>query len=246
MKRTAWVVCLATIGAVAVLAPVSSAQAQDACRQGFVWREAFPGDYVCVTPETRAQAAQDNSQAASRRQPGGGAYGPNTCLPGFVWREARPDDLVCVTPETRAQAASDNAQTASRRVPSGSATAPPVTRPPGSPPIVAPPPGGYKSSQWSQWGRAQGVEYRYRWGLNPQEPKYANQVDATLQVKNPGSRVWEGLARLLDCSEDRVAMSKRVVLQPQETQEVKFLTPNCGTKDRPSVRPNIGRTVRID
>ena len=39
----------------------------DTCLQGYVWREAVPGDYVCVTPETRAQAAQDNSLAASRR-----------------------------------------------------------------------------------------------------------------------------------------------------------------------------------
>jgi hypothetical protein len=39
----------------------------DTCLQGYVWREAVPGDHVCVTPETRAQAAQDNSLAASRR-----------------------------------------------------------------------------------------------------------------------------------------------------------------------------------
>jgi hypothetical protein len=29
----------------------------DTCQQGFVWREARPGDHVCVTPETRSQAA---------------------------------------------------------------------------------------------------------------------------------------------------------------------------------------------
>jgi hypothetical protein len=39
----------------------------DTCLQGYVWREAVPGDHVCVTPETRAQAAEDNSLAASRR-----------------------------------------------------------------------------------------------------------------------------------------------------------------------------------
>jgi hypothetical protein len=31
-----------------------------------VWREAHPGDHVCVTPETRAQTAADNRQAAAR------------------------------------------------------------------------------------------------------------------------------------------------------------------------------------
>lgn len=87
----------------------------DTCRQGYVWREAFPGDHVCVTPQIRAQAADDNRQASARRAPGGGPYGPDTCLQGFVWREARPDDHVCVTPEARTQAASDNQQAAARR-----------------------------------------------------------------------------------------------------------------------------------
>jgi hypothetical protein len=31
------------------------------CRQGYVWREAFPGDTVCVTPYERAQAKSQNS-----------------------------------------------------------------------------------------------------------------------------------------------------------------------------------------
>lgn len=39
----------------------------EACVYGYVWREAVAGDHVCVTPETRAQAAYDNSQAAARR-----------------------------------------------------------------------------------------------------------------------------------------------------------------------------------
>ena len=84
--------------------------------QSYVWREAFPGDYVCVTPETRAQAAYDNSQADARREPGGGLYGPDTCRPGFVWREAHPGDHVCVTPETRAKTFEDNSLAASRWV----------------------------------------------------------------------------------------------------------------------------------
>jgi LGFP repeat len=87
----------------------------DTCRQGYVWREATPTDHVCVTPATRGQTRDDNSQAASRRQPGGGAYGPNTCRQGYVWREALPGDQVCVTPATRTQAARDNAIAANRR-----------------------------------------------------------------------------------------------------------------------------------
>lgn len=38
------------------------------CKMGFVWREAFPGDSVCVTGESRAQAAQDNAQQAARSE----------------------------------------------------------------------------------------------------------------------------------------------------------------------------------
>lgn len=88
----------------------------DTCVSGFVWREAFPGDHVCVTPEVRAQTAEDNRVAPQRRAPGGGPYGPDTCRPGFVWREARPEDHVCVTPETRSQAAADNQSAPGRHV----------------------------------------------------------------------------------------------------------------------------------
>ncbi len=45
------------------------------CIQGYVWREAVPGDLVCVTPEIRSQAAYDNSQASVRKSPVGGLYG---------------------------------------------------------------------------------------------------------------------------------------------------------------------------
>lgn len=83
----------------------------DTCKSGFVWREAFTSDTICVTPKTRTQAVADNAQANQRRVPGS-----NTCKSGFVWRAARPSDLVCVTPATRAQTAADNAQANQRRV----------------------------------------------------------------------------------------------------------------------------------
>jgi len=88
----------------------------DACTEGYVWREAFPDDHVCVTPATREQAAADNRFAAARRESQGGAFGPDTCKPGFVWREAQPDDHVCVTPEVREQTALDNRQAYTRRL----------------------------------------------------------------------------------------------------------------------------------
>lgn len=84
------------------------------CLQGYVWRQAYAGDYVCVTPATRTEAAQDNAAALSRVQAGGGAYGPYTCVQGYVWRQVVPNDYTCVTPAVRAAAAYDNSQAASR------------------------------------------------------------------------------------------------------------------------------------
>jgi hypothetical protein len=86
----------------------------DTCRQGYVWRDAFPNDHVCVTPQTRQQIWDDNRQASARRDPTG-PYGPDTCKQGYVWREAIPSDHVCVTPATRQQAQYDNRQAAQRR-----------------------------------------------------------------------------------------------------------------------------------
>jgi hypothetical protein len=85
----------------------------DTCAQGFVWREACgPSDHVCVTPDIRRQAQQDNSQANGRRQPGGS----DTCRQGFVWREAcGPQDHVCVPVSTRTRAADDNRHAVERR-----------------------------------------------------------------------------------------------------------------------------------
>ena len=86
----------------------------NACLEGWVWREATPTDYVCVTPDIRTQTAQDNAAAKSRVNPKGGPYGPDTCLDGYVWREAYTNDHVCVVPATRTQAANDNAQAGNR------------------------------------------------------------------------------------------------------------------------------------
>lgn len=102
----------------------------DTCLQGFVWREAGPGDNVCVTPDVRSSTAAQNQAAAQNKEPNGGAYGPATCKQGFVWREAFGGDTVCVTPAVRSAAAADNAAAASRKA----ANAPQPS------PVSAPPP----------------------------------------------------------------------------------------------------------
>jgi hypothetical protein len=119
-----WTACgSTTVGFVLLLellallfSPFAHSSSPDTCIQGYVWREAYPGDHVCVTPDLRKQAATDNQLAGSLREPQGGAYGPDTCKPGFVWREARPQDHVCVTPEARTQTARDNSLAHTRRV----------------------------------------------------------------------------------------------------------------------------------
>lgn len=69
-----WLVALAAaIVATTILGPAPPASAgefgPDTCRQGWVWREAVPGDHVCVSPQTRSQAWADNGQAGSRVAP---------------------------------------------------------------------------------------------------------------------------------------------------------------------------------
>jgi hypothetical protein len=82
------------------------------CLMGYVWREAGPGDKVCVTGSVRTRAWADNAVAPSRWVDG--PYGPHTCVDGYVWREAFPGDDVCVTGDVRTQARNDNAAAASR------------------------------------------------------------------------------------------------------------------------------------
>lgn len=84
------------------------------CLNGYVWRQAYPGDYVCVTPASRLQAAAEDAAAVSRVAPGGGLSGTYTCKQGYVWRQVVPTDYVCVTPGVRSQAAYDNSRAGDR------------------------------------------------------------------------------------------------------------------------------------
>ena len=93
------------------LAPSNKAFAQtDACAEGYVWREAFAGDHVCVVKERRDLVAVENRNAEKTRIKGGG----EDCVPGYVWRMAGPQDHVCVTQIERDQAQQDNSLATSR------------------------------------------------------------------------------------------------------------------------------------
>lgn len=113
-RKLAGRLCLTLLFGILGVSSSALAADPDTCVQGYVWREAFSGDHVCVTSAVRDQAAQDNNRANPRKAPGG-AYGPDTCAGGYVWRAIRPADHVCVTPESRSQAAADNGQAAARR-----------------------------------------------------------------------------------------------------------------------------------
>jgi hypothetical protein len=122
------------------LALAAAVQADDRCAQGYLWREAFSGDHVCVTPESRQRAADDNRRGAVRHDR---SAGPDVCSQGFVWREARPSDRVCVPPATRADTASENRLHVSRLAGAAPGSAPAPAPPPAPPPAApapAPPP----------------------------------------------------------------------------------------------------------
>lgn len=74
------------------------------CAEGYVWREAFPGDHICVTKETHDLVAEENRNAEKNRA----ENFENKCEPGLVWRMAGPEDHVCVTQVERDQAQQDN------------------------------------------------------------------------------------------------------------------------------------------
>ncbi|CAN5861927.1 hypothetical protein BH10ACT9_BH10ACT9_08390 [soil metagenome] len=86
----------------------------DTCVQGFVWREARPGDTVCVTPAVRDAVAFQNANPGSNRDPNAGS-GPLSCSQGYVWREAFDGDTICVTPANRSATLADNAAAQARR-----------------------------------------------------------------------------------------------------------------------------------
>lgn len=82
------------------------------CQDGYVWREAYFFDHVCVQPWERDQAAYDNGQGLARGN--SSRDQPNACSEGYVWREAWGGDYTCVDPPQRDQVAYDNSQALNR------------------------------------------------------------------------------------------------------------------------------------
>ncbi|HEX2287076.1 MAG TPA: fibronectin type III domain-containing protein [Mycobacterium sp.] len=113
----------------------------DTCASGFVWRDAVPGDHICVTPERRQKVADDFRTAGSRSPlktfpvpagtrcnpllkkvgdpppPGCSPGGTEICNDGFVPRDVPGENvIVCVTPDEAALIAQENANPKANRV----------------------------------------------------------------------------------------------------------------------------------
>jgi hypothetical protein len=125
--------------------------------------------------------------------------------------------------------------------------APPATSPPAtSPPPPPPSSGGYRLTDWSSWGRAAGVEYRYRVRWDPATGGPGKTVEAVYEVRNRGSQRWSGAARSLECAQGTLWGSTDVALAPGQTREVRVRAPNCGNARNPDIRPNVVRAGKFD
>ena len=118
----------------------------DQCKAGFVWREAYAGDHVCVTGDERHQAAEDKLAAPQRRL-SPLPFADDRCKPDWVWREAIRADHVCVSAATRGATARQNEAAATTvdprcRYPGGGPSIPteylvkPTAPPPPKPPYA--------------------------------------------------------------------------------------------------------------
>lgn len=115
MKRTTVAaVSLMSVTALSIAGFGPASADPNTCSAPYVWRNARPGDAVCVTTATRRTVADENADPGANKQPGGGAYGPDTCAATFVWREAFPGDTICVSTGERDATLADNSAAASR------------------------------------------------------------------------------------------------------------------------------------
>ena len=117
--------------------------------------------------------------------------------------------------------------------------------PQAAPARPSPPAGGPRTTNWSGWVRAVGVEYRYRVEWDPTKSGPGTVVNAMYQVRNRGTKQWSGAARSLGCEDGTAAGSTLVDLAPGQTREVRVRAPNCGSATNPTIRPNVVRAGRF-
>jgi hypothetical protein len=127
---------------------------------------------------------------------------------------------------------------------------PPATSPTPTPtPAPKPPtpaPSGYRLTDWSPWGRAAGVDYRYRVRWDPASGGPGKTIEAVYDIRNRGTQRFSGAARSLDCAQGTLWGSTDFALAPGESTEVRVRGPNCGSASNPDIRPNIVRAGKFD
>jgi hypothetical protein len=120
-------------------------------------------------------------------------------------------------------------------------------RPPPAPaPAPAPQAGGVRMTEWSSWGRAAGVDYRYRVRWDPAIHGPGKTVEAIYEVRNRGSQTWSGAARSLGCGQNTLWGSTDVTLAPGQAKQVRVLGPNCGNARNADIRPDVVRAGKFD
>lgn len=122
MKRMIWSAIIASFAAGLLIITAQAQPSYDSyvCSPGYVWRDAFDGDLVCVTPQRYAQVQDENLHTSEHIDPNALANAFTNwhdCLPGYTWRLAGPHDKVdlnhqvdrvCVTIKAYDQATEEN------------------------------------------------------------------------------------------------------------------------------------------
>ena len=101
-------------------------------------------------------------------------------------------------------------------------------------------------TDWSGWGRAAGVEYRYRVKWDPAKSGPGKTVQIIYEIRNSGAKPWSGSARSLDCTGNTITGQTDVKLAPGGNGEVRVGGPNCGNASNPDIRPMVVRAGTFD
>jgi len=135
-------------------------------------------------------------------------------------------------------------QSTAQRPPATPPAPTPAPTPPPKP--TTPAPSGYRMTDWSPWGRAEGLDYRYRVRWDPASGGPGKTVEAVYEIRNRGSQRFSGAARSVDCAKGTLWGSTDFALAPGESKEVRVRGPNCGSASNPDIRPNVVRAGKFD
>ena len=113
---------------------------------------------------------------------------------------------------------------------------------PSAKPALQPSAGGRRLTDWSAWRREEGVDYRYQIGWDPAVGGPGKTIEAIFEVRNRGSKTWQGSARSADCAKNTLWGQKEVTLGPGQTRQVRVLAPNCGTAANPDIKPGVAQS----